>query len=76
MSIFFKAYIDIFKIIRTQGVYKPRCMFNILHCTKMEKQIQFGARRCQKYELYEKTLKIKVVEHWILHKKVSECTIS
>ncbi len=82
MSIFLKAYIDIFKGLyryfqnhpRAQGVYKLGCIFNILHCSEMENQIQFGSRCCQKYELYEKTLEIKIVEHWIPYTKVSERT--
>ncbi len=40
----------------------------------MEKYIQFGAKRCQKYELYEKLLEIKVVEHWIPYTKVRGST--
>ncbi len=38
-------------------------MFQILYCTEMEKQVQFEARCCQKYTLYEKRLQIKVAEY-------------
>ncbi len=47
-----------------------------LHCTEMEKQIQFGAFCCQKYELYERTLEIKVVEHLIPYIKSQWAPIS
>ncbi len=37
------------------------------------KNIQFRAQRCQKYASHEKKLQIKVVQNWILYKKVPEC---
>ncbi len=36
----------------------------------MAKYFHFGSRHCQKYVLYPKMLQIKVVEHWILYKKI------
>ncbi len=37
-------------------------MFQVLYCIEMEKYIQFGIQRYQKYVLYVKTLQIKVDE--------------
>ncbi len=37
----------------------------------MANYIHFRTEHCEKYALYEKTLQIKVVEHWSLYKKVS-----
>ncbi len=48
---------------RTQDVLKPRCMFNKVYCTEMERWILLGTRRWQEYKLYEKVLKIKFVAH-------------
>ncbi len=35
-------------------------MYQIIYCTEMGKQFHFLARRCQNYQLYQKTLQIKV----------------
>ncbi len=45
--------------------------FEILNCTKAAKQIHSRADGCQKYELCQKFLQIKVVKDSISFKKVS-----
>ncbi len=43
-----------------------------LYWTEMENRIHFLADRCENYQLYQKIVQIKVVENWILYKKVNE----
>ncbi len=42
-----------------------------LYCTETEKWIHFLTERCKNYQLYRKIVQIKVVENWILYKKVN-----
>ncbi len=44
--------------------------FEVLFYRKTVNYIQFRAQRCQKYTSHQKKLPIKVVQNWILSKKV------
>ncbi len=52
------------------GAPKIAIFWNII-MFKNEKVDSLWAERCWKYALYPKLLQIKVVNHWILYKKVS-----
>ncbi len=46
-------------------------VFQILYCTEMEKQIQFGAQCCQKYALYENAFQTNVVNQQLFFEAFS-----
>ncbi len=58
----YSKFTDFFLVGHCRSLAKP-FVFKILYCTEMEKEINFQAKCCQNYRLYQKIVQIKVFEN-------------